>query len=196
MKLKPEILSNYCVNSQFNSAHCDGSQTVRSPRLPDGQGSLISVLYKLLFTCNLLLSVTIVNAQQIKATARLDSTNILLGDQLKLFLEIDYPKNATVEFPQIADSLAGKIEVLNKSKIDTIDLADKTFLKQIRYYTITSFDSGSYLIEPQWFKVNINGKIDSVPTNGVTLNVHTMVIDTTRGLTDIKMRSEGPVTLK
>lgn len=151
---------------------------------------------KILFTFTFLFLVAIVNAQQIKATARLDSTNILIGDQIKYLLEIDYPKNATVEFPQISDSLQSLIEVLGKSKIDTVELGDKAFQKQIRYYTITSFDSGSYLIEPQWFKVNVNGTIDSVPTNGVTLNVHTMVIDTTRGLTDIKMPYEAPITLK
>ena len=144
----------------------------------------------------ILFSAGLIHAQQIKATARLDSTNILLGDQIKYSLEIDYPKNATVEFPQIADSLMSLVEVLGKSKIDTIDLDDKAFQKQIRTYTITSFDSGSYLIEPQWFKININGKIDSVPTNGVTLNVQTMVIDTTKGLTDIKMPYSAPVTLK
>ena len=151
---------------------------------------------KILFIFALLLTVASVDAQQIKATARLDSTNILLGDQINYFLEIDYPKNATVEFPQIADSLMSLVEVLGKSKIDTIDLDDKAFQKQIRSYTITSFDSGSYQIAPQWFKININGNIDSVQTNGVTLNVNTMVIDTTRGLTDIKMPYEAPITLK
>jgi len=107
---------------------------------------------KILFIFALLFAVATVDAQQIKATARLDSTNILLGDQIKLFLEIDYPKNAIVEFPQIPDSLSGFIEVLGKSKIDTIDLDDKALQKQIRSYTITSFDSGSYRIDPQWFK--------------------------------------------
>jgi len=144
----------------------------------------------------LLFSAGIIRAQQIKATARLDSTNILLGDQIKYFIEIDYPKNATVEFPQITDSLQSLIEVLGKSKIDTIDLDDKAFLKQIRSYTITSFDSGSYRIAPKWFKITINGKTDSVPTNGVTLNVQTMAIDTTKGLTDIKMPYSAPITLK
>jgi len=151
---------------------------------------------KILFIFALLFTAATVNAQQIKATARLDSTNILLGDQIKYSLEIDYPKNATVEFPQIADSLMSLVEVLGKSKIDTIDLDDKAFQKQIRTYTITSFDSGSYQIAPQWFKININGNIDSVPTNGVMLNVQTMFIDTTRGLTDIKMPYEAPITLK
>ena len=202
MKLKPEILSNYCIaqfDPDFDYAQSDGhgrlSQAERSRSL-NGQGSRKSALYKLLFTFTFLFSFAIVNAQQIKATARLDSTNILIGDQIKLFLEIDYPKNAIVEFPQLPDSLSAFIEVLGKSKIDTIDLDDRALQKQIRSYTITSFDSGSYLIEPKWFKININGVIDSVPTNGVTLNVFSMVIDTTRGLTDIKMPYAAPITLK
>lgn len=55
-----------------------------------------------------------VQAQQIKATARLDSTNILLGDQVNLILEIEHPKDAKVGFPNITDSL-GHIEVLKKN---------------------------------------------------------------------------------
>lgn len=144
----------------------------------------------------IVLSAGVSNAQRLKATARLDSANILIGDQIKYFLEIDYPKDIEVEFPNIPDSLQSLIEVLNRSEIDTIDLDNEDFQKQIRAYTITSFDSGSYRIAPRWFKINNNGKIDSVPTNGVTLHVHTMAIDTTRGLTDIKMPYDAPVTLK
>lgn len=152
---------------------------------------------KILITfLSILLCAEIIQAQQIKATARLDSTNILIGDQIKLFLEIDYPENVAVEFPNVPDTLSEFIEVLAKSKIDTIDLENSALLKQIRSYTITSFDSGSYRIAPQWFKINVNGITDSVPTNGVTLNVFTMQIDTTRGLTDIKMPYAAPLTLK
>jgi hypothetical protein len=142
-----------------------------------------------------LLSVSVTQAQQIRATARLDSTNILIGDQIKLFLEIDYPKNVTVEFPETpaVDSL---IEVLGKSKIDTVQIENSELEKQIRSYTITSFDSGFYRISPQWFKINVNGTVDSVPTNGVSLHVYSMEIDTTRGLTDIKMPYAAPLTLK
>ncbi|HZH74098.1 MAG TPA: hypothetical protein VFD91_16500 [Mariniphaga sp.] len=135
-------------------------------------------------------------AQRIKATASIDSTNILLGDQVKLFLEIDHPKNVSVEFPVLPDTLAEFVEVINRSAIDTFELDDETFLKQIQAYTITSFDSGSYRIPPFWFKINLDGKIDSIPSNGVTLNVHTLPIDPNRGPTDIKMPYDAPVTLK
>ena len=135
-----------------------------------------------------------VAAQQIKATARLDSANILIGDQVKLFLEIDYPQTVDISFPQVPDTIGQNIEVLDRSKIDTIDSGEQ--MKQIRSYLITSFDSGSYRIPPYWFKIDMNGRIDSVPTNGVTLNVYSIPIDTTRGPTDIKMPYAAPLTLK
>lgn len=133
-------------------------------------------------------------AQQIKATAKLDSANILLGDQVKLILEIEHPKEATVEFPNVPDTLSNLIEVLKRSKIDTSVAGNN--IKLAKTFTITCFDSGSYLISPQWFRVKLNGVTDSIPTNSVALNVNTMAIDTTRGLTDIKTPYAAPVTLK
>jgi hypothetical protein len=136
------------------------------------------------------------NAQRIKATASIDSTNILLGDQVKLFLEIDHPKTVEVTFPNVPDTLIKYIEVLDRSEIDTFESNEETFQKQIQSFLITSFDSGSYRIPPFWFKIDLDGRLDSIPTNGVTLNVHTMAIDTTRGPTDIKYPYDAPVTLK
>ena len=60
----------------------------------------------------LLVFASTANAQRIKATATIDSTNILLGDQVKLFLEIDHPKNVNITFPVVPDLLDGHIEVL------------------------------------------------------------------------------------
>ncbi len=143
-----------------------------------------------------LLGVELAQAQRLKATARLDSANILIGDQIKLFLEIDYPKDFEIEFPNVPDTLQNLIEVLERSGIDTIQLDNENFEKQIQAYTITSFDSGSYRIAPKWFKIRKDGKVDSIPTNGVSLFVHTMAIDTTRSITDIKMPYDAPLTLK
>jgi len=137
-----------------------------------------------------------VHAQRIKATASLDSANILLGDQVKLFLEIDHPKNVEVEFPQVPDTINTLIEVLGRSGVDTFEADNENYIKQIQAYTITSFDSGSYRIPPYWFRIDVDGIVDSVPTNGVTLNVYSMEIDTTRGPADIKMPYGAPLTLK
>jgi hypothetical protein len=188
MKLKLNIFSKYFGIKDFDYNRSDGrskwSRTVEFNGL------------KLFLFLTLFSIVGVANAQRIKATARLDSTNILLGDQIKLFLEIDHPKNVEIEFPNVPDTIQSLIEVLGRSEIDTFELDNEDFQKQMRSYTITCFDSGSYRIAPAWFKINIDGQLDSVPTNGVTLNVYSMVIDTTKGPTDIKMPYEAPLTLK
>ena len=135
-------------------------------------------------------------AQRIKVTASIDSTNILIGDQVKLFLEIDHPKNIGVEFPNVPEIIAGNVEVISRFDPDTLEMDDEAFQKQIRSYLITSFDSGSYRIPPFWFKINLEGRLDSIPSNGLTLNVHTIPVDTTRGPTDIKLPYDAPLTLK
>jgi hypothetical protein len=137
-----------------------------------------------------------IHAQRIKATASLDSTNILLGDQVKLFLEIDYPANINIIFPNIPNTIVENIEVLKRFEPDTFETDNENYQKQIQSFLITSFDSGSYRIPPFWFKISHNNRIDSVPTNGVTLNVYSLPIDTTRGPTDIKMPYDAPLTLK
>jgi len=156
----------------------------------------MSFRYNIIFILLLVLIVGSVNAQRIKASAHLDSTNILLGDQVKLFLEIDHPKNINIEFPEVPDTIQSLIEVLGRSAIDTFELDNEEFQKQIQSFTITCFDSGSYRIPPYWFKIDVNGTIDSIPSNGVTLNVYSMEIDTTKGPTDIKMPYGAPLTLK
>jgi hypothetical protein len=149
-----------------------------------------------LFFLSILMVFGQANAQRIKATASLDSTNILIGDQVKLTLEIEHPANVVVEFPQVPDSIQTLIEVLGRSPIDTLEIDDETLQKLTQTITITSFDSGSYQIPPFWFTFEINGLIDSLPSNSVALNVFTMEIDTTMGPTDIKMPYGAPVTLK
>ncbi len=185
MRFWGKILSVY--NSSFDYAqddcHSERSRTVFSE-------------IKLLLLFAFVFISGISNAQQIKATASLDSANILIGDQVKLFLEIDHPKNIKVEFPEVPDTIQNLIEVLDRSAIDTFEMDDETLMKQIQSLTITSFDTGSYRIPPYWFTFEMNGLVDSIPSNGVTLNVFTMQIDTTRGPTDIKMPYDAPLTLK
>jgi hypothetical protein len=155
---------------------------------------------KFIIKATLLLIIILISAtahaQRIKATASIDSTNILLGDQVKLFLEIDHPKNVDVIFPDVPDSIMNNIEVLKRFERDTFENDNENYQKQIQSFLITSFDSGSYRIPPFWFKISLNNRIDSVPTNEVVLNVYSLPIDTTRGPTDIKMPYDAPLTLK
>ncbi len=186
MKFTHKILDK--TNSQLDSA-CFDLQPERIRRVNKLGAQLIVV-----FTLFILAGT--VNAQQIKATASLDSAQILIGDQVKLFLEIDHPKNVKVQFPAVPDTIVGLIEVLSRSGVDTFEADNEKFMKQIQSYTITCFDSGSYRIPPSWFKIDMDGTIDSIPSNGVSLNVYSMQVDTTKGPTDIKMPYGAPLTLK
>jgi hypothetical protein len=135
-------------------------------------------------------------AQQVTVKASIDSTHILIGDQLKLLLEIEKPKNLQVQFPQVPDTFSSKIEVVNRSKVDTIKLENKDREKLTQSLYITSFDSGRHQIPPFYFRMKNGQVLDSAATRELMFEVHTMKIDTTKGPVDIKAVYAAPVTLK
>lgn len=135
-------------------------------------------------------------AQQVTVKASIDSTHILIGDQLKLLLEIEKPKNLQVQFPQVPDTFSSKIEVVNRSKIDTVKLDNNDREKLTQSLYITSFDSGRHQIPPFYFRMKNGQVLDSAATRELMFEVHTMKIDTTKGPVDIKAVYAAPVTLK
>jgi len=153
------------------------------------------ILYIVLFVV-LSGSANFLRAQQVTVNASIDSTNILVGDQLKLLLEIEKPKDLKVQFPQVPDTFSSKIEVVNRSKVDTIKLDDKTREKLVQRLMITSFDSGFHRIPPFYFKLKNGNVLDSTATRELAFQVHGMKIDTTKGPVDIKVPYDAPLTLK
>jgi hypothetical protein len=144
--------------------------------------------------CNLLLLAAILissvsTAQDIKAIAKLDSNNIIIGQQVKLELSIQYRadqgKNIKVTFPSIGDTLRKEIEVVSQSKIDTIVNKNDPFLfTQTKTLYITSFDSGYWAVAPLKFEVNTDSA--GVFTEPLLLQVNTIAVDTTQAIKDIK----------
>lgn len=135
-------------------------------------------------------------AQQVTVKASIDSTHILIGDQLKLLLEIEKPKSLSVQFPQVPDSIGSKVEVVNRSKIDTVKLENNDRVKLTQSLFITSFDTGRYQIPPFYFRMKNGQVLDSAATRELMFQVHGMKIDTTKGPVDIKTVYAAPVTLK
>lgn len=135
-------------------------------------------------------------AQKVTVKSNIDSTNILIGDQIKMTFEIEKPKDIDAIFPLVPDSFSKSIELVSQSKIDTFKVTDKDREKLIKSYFITSFDSGVYIIPPFYFKLK-NGRIlDSVATSQMAFKVYGMKIDTTKGPVDIKIPYSAPLTLK
>ncbi|TKG88884.1 hypothetical protein EYV94_26465 [Puteibacter caeruleilacunae] len=146
--------------------------------------------------CALLIAIPAVQAQEITAKAILDTTNIMLGDQIKFNLELEKPLGFDIQFPAINDSLlTPNIEILEKSDIDTVAL-DNNRQKITQQFVITSFDSGSHVIPEFYFRYQYDQLADSLKSNTITLNVHSFDIDLKKGITDIKKPYEAPVTLK
>ncbi len=133
---------------------------------------------------------------QVTVKASIDSTHILIGDQIKLLLEIEKPKDLDVQFPQIPDTFSTHVEVVNRSKIDTVKLDSKVREKLIQRLTITSFDSGIHQIPSFFFKMKEGKILDSAATLSLAFQVLTMKIDTAKGPVDIKVPYSAPVTLK
>jgi len=129
--------------------------------------------------------------QEIKVNAKLDTTRILLGDQVNIWFMLEHPEGLKIDFPVTSDSLAGKIEVLSASKPDTISKMNRTWKIRQRL-VVTSFDTGFYVIPP--FTFRFNGNHDSVQTHALPLEVLGMPVDTTKGITDIKLPYEIKVT--
>ena len=72
---------------------------------------------------------------------KLDTNNLIIGEQAKLELITALPKNTDFVWPEITDSI-GPLEVIKKTKLDTIDTLNMWFLGQAML--VTSFDSGYF----------------------------------------------------
>ncbi|MFI5251815.1 MAG: hypothetical protein ACHQQQ_05200 [Bacteroidota bacterium] len=135
--------------------------------------------------CVLICGTIQLQAQNIEANARVDSNNIQIGDWLKLHLEVKHPAGISVHWPSIADSLQG-IDVLSRDTIHTEksgdDLIESTTL------TITSFDSGTVIVPPLPFQYSSQGDTAKkvVETSPIPIFVHTVAVDTSKDIKDIK----------
>ena len=131
-------------------------------------------------------------SQNVIATAKLDSNKILVGDQIKLKVSLTYPVKTAITWPLLKDSLSSKIEIVDKSKIDTLSKDASNFTLS-QTYTITSFDSGGFYVPQITFKYKNQGDTSyfEALTDSLLLNVTTLPVDTTKAIRDIK----GPMSV-
>jgi hypothetical protein len=129
-------------------------------------------------------------AQDIKATATLDSNSISIGQQIKLKLSVEYTvnngKQIKLKWPEISDTIRKEIEIVQQSKVDTIipDSSDMFRFIQTKTLYITSFDSGYWAIPP--FKFIVNNDTNGIFTEPLLLQVNTIPVDTTLAIKEIK----------
>ncbi|PZX14414.1 hypothetical protein LX69_02427 [Breznakibacter xylanolyticus] len=131
-------------------------------------------------------------AQNITASASIDSMQIFIGGQINLTLEVSHPQGMAVTFPIYADTLAQSIEVVNRGKIDTLSIENSRIqLRQV--YRITSFDSGMHLIPAIRFMAQGDSS-QFVQTREMALKVYNPFeeVDPEKGIFDIKQPINTP----
>ena len=122
-------------------------------------------------------------AQDIRAVAKLDQSAIRIGDQTKLHLTIYQQAKDQFSFPALADTLAGKLQIVSTAAQDTIrDQNNPEKITVTKSFVITGFDAGTYTIPSYEFK----GKAGLLRTEPLQLVVQTVKVDTTKAIFDIK----------
>jgi hypothetical protein len=134
-------------------------------------------------------------SQGASISAQLDTNVIKLGGQTKLRLRIEHTKDVSIAFPQLKDSIASHIEIVEEHKLDTLSEKVTTFYKFEKSYTITSFDSGYWVIPPiRVYLNNDTGKY--IETEPVMLDVKGVALDPQKDVNDIKEPLSMGITLK
>ncbi len=132
------------------------------------------------------------NAQSI-ATAKVDSNKIFVGQAVHL--EVGLKQNRTLNIPwfELPDSI-GKLEIIEKGKIDTVKNSDATILQRKQMLTVSAYDSGYFVIPPFAFYNNGDTTQKVAETNPLLISVFTVPVDTTKPIKDIRGVVEVPLT--
>ncbi len=112
---------------------------------------------------------------QVKVETRIDSLQLLIGEQAHLTLSVTMKEGQQALFPdyQYTQQLTPGVEVLEMKDGDTLRL-DNGMVKVSREYTITSFDDTLYYLPPM--KVKVDGK--EYLSKNLALKVLTFDVDT------------------
>lgn len=111
---------------------------------------------------------------QVTVKASIDSTQILVGEQTKLHLEVSMNANERLRLPMVQDTLVTGVEVVDIAKPDTQLLNDDKRWVITQEYTVTSFDSALYYLPP--LEVLVNDK--QYRSESLALKVYSIPVDT------------------
>ena len=109
-----------------------------------------------------------------------------IGEQTTFVLSFEYPNptgEALVGWPQFGENLTEEFEILERT-VDYDEILDSNYNIYVRKQelTVTCFEPGMYTLKP----IGIEFMDSIYYTNPAKINVNTVEVDTTRGITDIK----------
>lgn len=113
-------------------------------------------------------------AQSVTVEAKIDSLQILIGEQARIQLQVAMDAKQRAVFPVYADTLIRGVEVVETAKPDTQYLNDRQRLLITQEYTVTSFDSALYYLPPM--VVTVDDK--EYKSRALALKVYSIPVDT------------------
>ena len=115
----------------------------------------------------ILLLITLTTNICFSQKAELDTSDILIGDQIQLNVSSIFEINEKYNWPLFNDSVFEKVEIISRGEI--VETKNDSTILISQKLILTCFDSGSYYIPPFIFN-------EYKKTNGNLLNVNTISI--------------------
>ncbi|MEL6720407.1 MAG: hypothetical protein AAFP82_17005, partial [Bacteroidota bacterium] len=128
---------------------------------------------------------------QITANAGLDSTNLLIGDQVQLHVQVKH--SADIQVNDLDVTVLEEAEGFEVNQVSAWDTLSAGLLQ--KNITIQSFDSGYHFIPPIPVLYNRNGESQKVTTRQLAFTVNTIAQDSLQ-LAPIKPIEEEPRKLE
>ena len=133
-------------------------------------------------------------AQNATVKAVLDSTQILIGDQVNLDISVEFNELIPVAWPAFKDSITGQLEIVQASIPDTIKKeTGETIIHQ--RLVLTSFDTGFIVLPPITFIFN-GDSTQSLSTEPLLLFVSDIPVEMEADIKDIKEPYDVPFNWK
>jgi hypothetical protein len=117
---------------------------------------------------------------------------MMIGDQIKLRIELERQADVRVQFPVWKDTLTRKIEIIEAFSVDSTRLASG-MVRMKQDLLVTSFEGGRHVLPPMRFPFVADGRADTIATLPVYLDVLTMPMDSTQNIADIKPIYRMPI---
>lgn len=135
----------------------------------------------------------LVLAQEVAASLSIDTNKILIGKPVTVLLQMSQPKSLSINWPLFTDSM-GQMEILQVMPVDTLKIDEDGILLRSQTITVTSFDSGTFILPEVIFNYKLPGneKLLMVATDPLRIEVFTVPVDTTAEIRDIRPVEKAP----
>lgn len=132
-------------------------------------------------------------AQDVVASLSIDTNAILIGKPVTVLVQLSQPKSMSINWPLFTDSM-GQLEILQVMPVDTVKIEDENIVLRSQTITITSFDSGTFVIPEIVFQYKLpsSEKLLSAATDPLSIQVFTVPVDTTAEIMDIRPVEDAP----